>query len=144
MTLYITQKIIYTHPSVCPSKRHVWWQLCVQLEATLLCLCFSQDAFSSRNDEFSGFDDGFVLTGLPEPPKPVAPSFKNPSSDIDLFGLGFEDTACKSKDSSDDPDGNNFQICNNANLHLHCKSPKEICLLNNTSYLKHVKLVKSF
>ncbi|XP_056601679.1 rab-like protein 6 isoform X1 [Triplophysa dalaica] len=61
-----------------------------------------KEAYSSRN-EFDGFNDGFVLTGLQEPPIPDVPSFKN---DIDLFGLGFEDTTCKSKDSSDDPDDN--------------------------------------
>uniref|UniRef100_A0AAY4ECN7 Rab-like protein 6 n=1 Tax=Denticeps clupeoides TaxID=299321 RepID=A0AAY4ECN7_9TELE len=48
-------------------------------------------------------DDGFVFTGLPEPPKPNAPAFTN--SDIDLFGLGFEDKVSKSKDSSEDQEG---------------------------------------
>ncbi|RXN08380.1 rab 6 [Labeo rohita] len=61
--------------------------------------------FSARDDFSDRSDDGFVLAGLPEPPKPVAPSFKTLNSDIDLFGLGFEEATPKSKDSSDDQEG---------------------------------------
>ncbi|XP_050966442.1 rab-like protein 6 isoform X2 [Labeo rohita] len=62
--------------------------------------------FSARDDFSDRSDDGFVLAGLPEPPKPVAPSFKTLNSDIDLFGLGFEEATPKSKDSSDDQEDN--------------------------------------
>ncbi|XP_028830541.1 rab-like protein 6 isoform X2 [Denticeps clupeoides] len=57
-----------------------------------------------RDDLSDRSDDGFVFTGLPEPPKPNAPAFTN--SDIDLFGLGFEDKVSKSKDSSEDQEDN--------------------------------------
>ncbi|XP_059405425.1 rab-like protein 6 isoform X2 [Carassius carassius] len=62
--------------------------------------------FSARDDLSDRSDDGFVLAGLPEPPKPAAPSFKTLSSDIDLFSLGFEETTPKSKDSSEDQEDN--------------------------------------
>ncbi|KAK2910894.1 hypothetical protein QQF64_026476 [Cirrhinus molitorella] len=62
--------------------------------------------FSARDDLSDRSDDGFVLAGLPEPPKPVAPSLKTLNSDIDLFGLGFEETTPKSKDSSEDQEDN--------------------------------------
>ncbi|KAF4113881.1 rab-like protein 6 isoform X2 [Onychostoma macrolepis] len=62
--------------------------------------------FSARDDLSDRSDDGFVLAGLPEPPKPAAPSFKTLNSDIDLFGLGFEETTPKSKDSSEDQEDN--------------------------------------
>nr|XP_055054088.1 rab-like protein 6 [Misgurnus anguillicaudatus]XP_055054089.1 rab-like protein 6 [Misgurnus anguillicaudatus] len=65
-----------------------------------------KEAFPAPDDELDGSDDGFVLTGLPEPHKPAGSSFKGLNSDIDLFGLGFEDTTPKSKDSSEDPDEN--------------------------------------
>ncbi|XP_073689165.1 rab-like protein 6, partial [Garra rufa] len=62
--------------------------------------------FSAQDDLSDRSDDGFVLAGLPEPPKPVAASFKTLNSDIDLFGLGFEETMPKSKDSSEDQEDN--------------------------------------
>lgn len=62
--------------------------------------------FSARDDFSDRSDDGFVLAGLPEPPKPVAPSFKTLNSDIDLFGLGFEEATPKSKESSEDQEEN--------------------------------------
>lgn len=62
--------------------------------------------FSARDDLSDRSDDGFVLAGLAEPPKPAAPSFKTPNSDIDLFGLRFEETTPKSKDSSEDQEDN--------------------------------------
>lgn len=65
-----------------------------------------KEAFPAPDDELDGSDDGFVLTGHPEPHKPASCSFKGLNSDIDLFGLGFEDTTPKSKDSSEDPDEN--------------------------------------
>ncbi|TRZ01299.1 hypothetical protein DNTS_018630 [Danionella cerebrum] len=55
---------------------------------------------SSALDDLS--DDGFVLAGLPEPPKPIAPSIQTLNSDIDLFGLGFEETTPRSKESSEE------------------------------------------
>ncbi|XDV21499.1 hypothetical protein PO909_026591 [Leuciscus waleckii] len=63
-------------------------------------------ALSALDDSSDRSDDGFVLAGLQDPPKPVAPSFKTLNSDIDLFGLGFEETTPKSKDSSDDQEDN--------------------------------------
>lgn len=73
----------------------------------LLCfVCFPQGTFSARDDLSDRSDDGFVLAGLPEPPKPVAPSFKTLNSNIDLFGLGFEEMTHNSKDSSEDQEGN--------------------------------------
>lgn len=65
-----------------------------------------KEALPAPDDELDGSDDGFVLTGLPESHKPASSSFKGLNSDIDLFGLGFEDTTPKSKDSSEDPDEN--------------------------------------
>ncbi|XP_016136153.1 rab-like protein 6 [Sinocyclocheilus grahami] len=62
--------------------------------------------FSARDDLSDRSDDGFVLAGFPEPPKPAAPSFKTLNSDIDLFGLEFEETMPKSKDSSEDQEDN--------------------------------------
>ncbi|XP_043095526.1 rab-like protein 6 isoform X2 [Puntigrus tetrazona] len=62
--------------------------------------------FSARDDLSDRSDDGFVLAGLPEPPKPAATSFRTLNSDIDLFGLGFEETTPKSKDSSEDQEDN--------------------------------------
>ncbi|XP_052454506.1 rab-like protein 6 isoform X2 [Carassius gibelio] len=62
--------------------------------------------FSARDDLSDRSDDGFVLAGLPEPPKPVAPSFKTLNSNIDLFGLGFEEMTHNSKDSSEDQEDN--------------------------------------
>uniref|UniRef100_A0A673JXG2 RAB, member RAS oncogene family-like 6a n=2 Tax=Sinocyclocheilus rhinocerous TaxID=307959 RepID=A0A673JXG2_9TELE len=62
--------------------------------------------FSARDDLSDRSDDGFVLAGLPEPPKPVAPSFQTLNSNIDLFGLGFEETRPNSKDSSEDQEDN--------------------------------------
>uniref|UniRef100_A0A8C2C0K5 RAB, member RAS oncogene family-like 6a n=1 Tax=Cyprinus carpio TaxID=7962 RepID=A0A8C2C0K5_CYPCA len=62
--------------------------------------------FSVRDDLSDRSDDGFVLAGLPEPSKPAAPSLKTLNSDIDLFGLGFEETTPKSKDSSEDQEDN--------------------------------------
>jgi len=76
------------------------------LSTHILCfVCLSQGALSALDDFSDRSDDGFVLAGLQEPPKPVAPSFKTLNSDIDLFGLGFEDTTPKSKDSSEDQEG---------------------------------------
>ncbi|KAK7172564.1 hypothetical protein R3I93_002623 [Phoxinus phoxinus] len=63
-------------------------------------------ALSALDDLSDRSDDGFVLSGLQEPPNPVAPSFKTLNSDIDLFGLGFEETTPKSKDSSEDQEDN--------------------------------------
>ncbi|XP_056313255.1 rab-like protein 6 isoform X2 [Danio aesculapii] len=63
-------------------------------------------AFSARDDFSDRSDDGFVLAGLTEPPKPVAPSFKTINSDIDLFGLGLEEATPKSKESSEDQEDN--------------------------------------
>ncbi|XP_016296804.1 rab-like protein 6 [Sinocyclocheilus anshuiensis] len=62
--------------------------------------------FSARDDLSDRSDDGFVLAGLPGPPKPVAPSFQTLTSNIDLFGLGFEETRPNSKDSSEDQEDN--------------------------------------
>ncbi|XP_016389712.1 rab-like protein 6 [Sinocyclocheilus rhinocerous] len=62
--------------------------------------------FSARDDLSDRSDDGFVLAGLPEPPKPAAASFKTLNSGIDLFGLGFEEMTPKSKDSSEDQEDN--------------------------------------
>ncbi|XP_051552328.1 rab-like protein 6 [Myxocyprinus asiaticus] len=62
-----------------------------------------KDAFPARDHVSDRSDYGFVLAGLPEPPRPVAPSF---NSDIDLFGLGFEETTPKNKDSSEDQEDN--------------------------------------
>uniref|UniRef100_A0A672KCS0 RAB, member RAS oncogene family-like 6a n=1 Tax=Sinocyclocheilus grahami TaxID=75366 RepID=A0A672KCS0_SINGR len=61
---------------------------------------------SARDDLSDRSDDGFVLAGLPEPPKHVAPSFQTLNSNIDLFGLGFEETRPNSKDSSEDQEDN--------------------------------------
>lgn len=63
-------------------------------------------ALSALDDLSDRSDDGFVLAGLQEPPKPVAPSFQTLNSDIDLFGLGFDETTPKSKDSSEDQEDN--------------------------------------
>ncbi|XP_051981345.1 rab-like protein 6 [Xyrauchen texanus] len=60
-----------------------------------------KDAFPARGNVSDR--SGFMLAGLPEPPRPVAPSF---NSDIDLFGLGFEETTPKNKDSSEDQEDN--------------------------------------
>ncbi|XP_051953108.1 rab-like protein 6 [Xyrauchen texanus] len=62
-----------------------------------------KEAFPARDDLSDRSDDGFVFAGLPEPPKTVAPSF---NSDIDLFGLGFEETTPKNKNSSEDQEDN--------------------------------------
>ncbi|XP_051523489.1 rab-like protein 6 isoform X2 [Myxocyprinus asiaticus] len=62
-----------------------------------------KEAFPARDDISDRSDDGFVFAGLPEPPKPVAPSF---NSNIDLFGLGFEETTPKNKNSSEDQEDN--------------------------------------
>ncbi|XP_067263399.1 rab-like protein 6 isoform X1 [Chanodichthys erythropterus] len=63
-------------------------------------------AFSAQDDFSDRSDDGFVLAGLPEPHKPAASSFKTLNSDIDLFGLGFDEMTPKSKDSSEDQEDN--------------------------------------
>ncbi|XP_030631178.1 rab-like protein 6 [Chanos chanos] len=61
-----------------------------------------KEPFSMRDDLSDRSDDGFVLTGLPEPPKPSGPSIKTLNSDTDLFGLGFEEKTPKSRDSSEE------------------------------------------
>ncbi|XP_067295727.1 rab-like protein 6 isoform X2 [Pseudorasbora parva] len=63
-------------------------------------------ALSALDDSSDRSDDGFVLAGLSQMPKSVAPSFKTLNSDIDLFGLGFQETTPKSKDSSEDQEDN--------------------------------------
>ncbi|XP_042579396.1 rab-like protein 6 [Cyprinus carpio] len=60
-----------------------------------------RDDLSDRSDAELIFD-----AGLPEPSKPAAPSLKTLNSDIDLFGLGFEETTPKSKDTSEDQEDN--------------------------------------
>ncbi|XP_031433639.1 rab-like protein 6 isoform X2 [Clupea harengus] len=65
-----------------------------------------KESFPARDDLSDRSDDCFGLTGLPEPLKAGAPSFKSQTSDIDLFGLGFNETPSKSKDSSEDQEDN--------------------------------------
>lgn len=65
-----------------------------------------QDSGPTLDELSDKSDDCFGLTGLPEPPKASGLSFKSQGSDIDLFGLGFDDATAKGKDSSEDQDDN--------------------------------------
>lgn len=68
-------------------------------------------------------DDCFGLSGLPEPPKAsAAPSLKGLNSDLDLFGLGFDEAPPKSKDSSEEglhtsPSVNHSHTLTNPSIH---------------------------
>ncbi|XP_076140964.1 rab-like protein 6 [Alosa pseudoharengus] len=65
-----------------------------------------KESFPGPDDLSDRSDDCFGLTGHPEPPKASALSFKSHNSDIDLFGLAFNETPSKSKDSSEDQEDN--------------------------------------
>ncbi|XP_051788250.1 rab-like protein 6 isoform X1 [Erpetoichthys calabaricus] len=58
-------------------------------------------AFPVRDDIPDLSDDEFMPSKMLEPLKPTVLSFK-PKNDLDLFGLGFDETSPKNKDSSDE------------------------------------------
>uniref|UniRef100_A0A8C4SCT0 RAB, member RAS onco family like 6 n=1 Tax=Erpetoichthys calabaricus TaxID=27687 RepID=A0A8C4SCT0_ERPCA len=61
-------------------------------------------AFPVRDDIPDLSDDEFMPSKMLEPLKPTVLSFK-PKNDLDLFGLGFDETSPKNKDSSDEAEG---------------------------------------
>ncbi len=68
-----------------------------------------------------------------EPPKPAAPSFKTPNSDIDLFGLRFEETTPKSKDSSEDQEGVCVCVC----VCAHVRACVCVCVVQDHYLISH-------